>query len=328
MKRFFPLALLSISTGCAALFGPPAGIENKPVPKDAAGPTPPPQLLGIQSEIENIKYRMTALTAAVEKMDKDYRARQDAMDKRLAQVETATARLIQHLELLSKSPPGSAGPATGAAEVEKKPDSAAATPSTPIIDVDAVLAEAVGRMRKEMGAGAQESLAERLSAIATSAVPRLIEELRIDPNHIEFSRNFQAVVSRMPVTVLARLLREPLTEARMRGTIAETIGRTGDRVLGGLLLEHVSTADETFRSQVAEALAKCRHTVGVALLVSQLRSPDETLRTIAILTLKKLNAGHAMGYDARLDPTSKPNVEAIQRWDAWYATRKDTLFKE
>jgi hypothetical protein len=325
MIRLFPLALLAVSTGCAALFGPPAGIENQPVPKDAAGPTPPPQLVGIQSDIEGIKYAMRGVTSAVEKLETDYKARIEQLDKRLTQVETAAARLIQHLELLSKTP----GPQTPAPGVpERNPDAPPPPDPTPIIDVDAVLAEAVGQMRKEMRAGAQESLAERLSAIATSAVPRLVEELRLDPNHIEFSRNFQAVVARLPIAVLARHFREPLTEARTRGTIAETIGRSGDRALGGMLLEYASTTDETFRSQVAEALAKCRHSVGVALLVSQLRSSDETLRTLAILTLKKLNGGHAMGYEARFDPTGKPNVEAIQRWDAWYATRKDTLFKE
>jgi len=327
MKRLLPLGILVLNAGCAALFGPPAGIENVPVPKDSAGgPAPSPQLVGIQADIEQLKYVTTGMKAAVEKMESDHRARIEAIERRLAQVESAAARLIQHLDILSKTP--TTPPAGGTKPPEEKPSAPTPPDPTPIIDTDALLAEATGRMRKEMRAPEQEELATKLAAVATAAVPRLVEELKVDPTHIEYSRNFQAIVSKLPTSVLAMHFKEALGDPRMRGTIAEAIGRTGNKVLAGLLLDHSTTTDETFRSQVAEGLARCRHTLGVALLVSQLSSTDETLRMIGILTLKKLNGGHAMGYDARIDPTNQPNTDAIKRWNDWYAAKKDVLFKD
>ncbi len=329
MKRLLPLGMLVLTAGCAALFGPPAGIENPPVPKEAGGgPAPSPQLVGIQADIEQLKYVTTGMKAAVEKMESDHRARIEAIERRLTQVESAAARLIQHLEILSKTPQPPPGGTKEPKDPVENPNPNPTPNPTPIIDTDALLAEATGKMRKEMRAPDQEELASKLAAVATAAVPRLVEELKVDPTHIEYSRNFQAIVSKLPTSVLAMHFKEALGDPRMRGTIAEAIGRTGDKVLGGLLLDHATTSDETFRSQVAEGLTRCRHSLGVALLISQLSSTDETLRMIAILTLKKLNGGHAMGFDARIEATNQPNVDAIKRWNDWYNAKKETLFKD
>jgi hypothetical protein len=328
MKRLWPLGLLALTCGCAGLFGPPGGIEQSPPTptKESGGTVPQVDYIKLAHDVDRIKASLPSLISKIEQMDNTLQKDIELIKRRLDAVESAAARLIRHLDQLSKG--GEPTPPPVPPLPKKNGDLPPVVPKPPTVDVDALAAESIEKMKGDLQDEDLEDIAKSLSAYATKALPRLIEALEFDPGNYTLAKNFSKVVSRFPPMILHKPLEKALEKGRIRRVIADTIGKSGEKSLGAILLKHASTSDEDFKSHVAEALAHTKHIEGVSMLISQLRSTDETFRTIAIYTLKKVNGGYTFGFRPTLDPEVGTNKEAISLWEKWFTSKKDDLFKD
>lgn len=338
MIRTLPLAFILLGSGCG-LLGAGGGIEEPPEPK-VDEPEMPPQLLGLQNQIDQLKYTDQMLMDQLTKIRKDQRTQLKDLTDRMDRVEKATSHLITAFEDYRKGKSKRVeAPEDGSKKTPVDPETVSgqsgekgkepkeANPA-PVLNKAELLAESIQRMKQSLPPVARDDIAGKLSAFSTDALKKLMDELRTPRANLHFVRNFTAVVSTFPTEVLLGPFEDALKEPGIRGFIAETIGRTGSRSLGGLLRNYTGTNDPDFRSHVAEALALCGHVEGVRMLVEQLRSKDPSLRTIALLTLKRLSGGLTFGYRPPASPDQEANKKAIQKWEAWFRENQAKLFED
>lgn len=165
----------------------------------------------------------------------------------------------------------------------------------------------------------------KLKPYAQHAVPRLITELHESVAKFEYTKQLEAVLSKMPPAELKVPLVGALKRRGTREASARIVGMTKDRELSKILEEYIGDADEDFRLNVGDALVSCRNSSGIPLLLQCLKSDQNATRTIAIAALKKVNRGEDLGYKPQL--SVEANAGAIKSWEEWSDKFAKTLFE-
>lgn len=193
------------------------------------------------------------------------------------------------------------------------------------LTIEEVLQEterALSALRK--GTLSPEKVAAQLLPHARICAPRLVDEMAKAITQLDYTRQLETILGKMPAADLKVPLQRALTSLGTRSSAAAIVGLTENRELSAILEPHASALDENFVLAVGESLARCRNAAGIPLLVRCLKSQESSTRTIAIDVLRKLNRDNAFGYRPAQSPDA--NIEAIKSWEEWAEKLGKTLF--
>lgn len=309
MTRFLALAVgLGGMVGCG-LSKPEENLKEPPRAGDA--------MTAVYNEIERLKQFDMTLMKVFQDMDRNLKSRIESLEEQVRDLQEAVNILMGELKAMKGE--------TSPTEPRPNPQPDVKPPPK---DPAAILAEVARQMRAiKLDREGVDQVRTQLRAVGENAVPYFLTELRQTPSHENLVPNFVEVMAGFPPQELESHFASALQEGRLRGTIAETIGRSGSPQLGRLLKEYINTPDEFFRAQVAEALARCKQEDGIVLLLIMLSHSEFAYRQIAISTLGSI-VGKRFGFDPGLGPDSPSNKAAIEEFKAWYKAREGKVFAD
>jgi hypothetical protein len=309
LKSFIPAALALAAAGCVDL------VEKEDLEEVSRKVDKLSAQVVQKNDMQALLYEeLVKRTNGLEKKVGEMDIMLGTMKTQVARLEDLARTMRGELDALGKAP--SSNPAN---PNQPSVESAKTRLEDILLEVETVVTQLRGGKLK-----IEEAVA-RLKPFAQHAAPRLLTELRESLTRVDYAKQLEIVLGKLPPAELKVPLQGALKRPGLREAAARIVGTTGDKELSKILEDYLAEGDEDFKLNVGDALVRCRNGSGIPLLLQCLRSDQGTTRTIAISALKKLNRGEHLGYKSQASVES--NAAAIKAWDEWSDKFAKTLFE-
>src|SRR5436190_933293 len=309
LKSFIPAALALAAAGCVDL------VEKEDLEEVTRKVDKLSAQVAQKNDMQALLYEeLVKRTNGLEKKVGEVDIMLGTMKTQVARLEDLARTMRGELDALGKAPssnPANPGQPSG--------ESAKTRIEDILLEVETVVTQLRGGKIKI------EDAVGRLKPFAQHAAPRLLTELRESLTRVDYAKQLEIVLGKLPPGELKVPLQGALKRPGLREAAARIVGTTGDKELSKILEDYLAEGDEDFKLNVGDSLVRCRNGSGIPLLLQCLRSDQGTTRTIAISALKKLNRGEDLGY--RSQGSVESNAAAIKAWDEWSDKFAKTLFE-
>jgi hypothetical protein len=166
-----------------------------------------------------------------------------------------------------------------------------------------------------------EGLKQELEPQASDAATLLLAEVSKDGGNVQLAERVEDLISAFAATTVRPALEHALKNEALRLLATRIIRRNPDSSYAAALADHLSTPDDDFQFSLGLALVRCQDKRGIPVLIRSLGSPTWDRRTLAIHTLREVNAGEDFSYNPL--KSTEENATAIAAWNTWWDTFKE-----